>query len=111
MDFLQEGLERLWAGQVELKRAQAEIKDQLQKNQATVTMDDIVDKVHEEVLRIYFDIVKVEQGQGKNLKDKFIAKVEESWKSILLESVRKYIQANFVPGVHSFNCWFHLHCG
>ena len=77
MDFLQEGLERLWEGQVELKQVQVEIKDQLQKNQVMVTMDDITDKVHEEVLHIYFDIMKVEQGQGKNLKDKFIMKVEE----------------------------------
>ena len=101
MDFLQEGLERLWEGQVELKQAQAEIKDQLQKNQATVTTDD---EVHKEVLHINFNITKVEQGQGKNLKDKFITKVKESRKSVLSESVRKYIQANFVPGVHSFNC-------
>jgi hypothetical protein len=43
-----------------------------------VTMDDIMDEVHKEVLHIYFDIMKVEQGQGKNLKDKFIVKVEES---------------------------------
>ena len=63
MEFLQEGLERLWEGQVELKRAQVEIKDQLQKNQATVTMDDITDEVHKEVLHIYFKEGGARPGQ------------------------------------------------
>ncbi len=100
MDFLQEGLERLWEGQVELKWVQVEIKDQLQKNQVMVTMDDIADEVHEEVLHIYFNEGGARPGQEPE------GQVHhESWrsrKSVLLESVKKYIQANFVPGVHSF---------
>lgn len=56
-------------------------------------------EVKEEILHIYYDSVKVDQGQGKKLKDEFIVRVEARYNTILSLSIRQYIHTNLVPGV------------
>jgi hypothetical protein len=72
-----------------------------------VVQDDIADLVQEEVLCVYFDIVKVEQGEGNKLWLALIKRIEEKEKVKLLVQVKDYIRKKLVLVVpYSIHC----HC-
>jgi uncharacterized protein (DUF2267 family) len=92
------GLEKLWTAQektVQLLESLAAKVD----SRSSLEQDDIADLVQEEVARVYFDIAKVEQGEGNKLQREFIKRIEEKEKAQLPASVKERIKKSFVPAV------------
>lgn len=86
LEILQAGMEKLWHGQEEQTKLLVSLSEELRARQA-VTQENITNNLHQEVLHIYYDLTKVEQGHGKKLKDEFIMAIEKTCKTILSESM------------------------
>jgi len=60
------GLDKLWKGQEETRQLLIDLIAKV-NSQHNMEQDDVADLVQVEVARVYFDIVKVEQGDGNKL--------------------------------------------
>lgn len=99
MQVLEVGMQKLVEGQQKHTQQLASLAAKINKHQEVVVQDDIADLVQEEVLCVYFDIAKVEQGEGNKLQLALIKRIEEKEKVKLLVQVKDYIRKKLVPVV------------
>ncbi len=71
----------------------------LEQMEMIVDQDAIAERVHEEVARVYFNIAKVDQGDGNKLRLALIKSIEEKDKVKLLAKALDYIRKKFIPVV------------
>ncbi|ELR12030.1 uncharacterized protein ACA1_353220 [Acanthamoeba castellanii str. Neff] len=89
-------LDKLWKGQEETHQLLINLITKVNL-QHSMEQDNVTNLVQVEVACVYFDIVKVKQGDGNKLQLEFIKWVEEKEKVKLLASVKNWISKSFVP--------------
>ena len=71
----------------------------LKQTETIMDQDNIAEQVQEEVAHVYFNVAKVNQGDGNKLQLALIKSIKEKDKVKLSAKALNYIQKKFIPVV------------